>query len=189
MSDPVYVLDYWLGEVGPEGWYRGGDALDTDIRLRFGDLWAAAHQGGLAHWCEGVVGTLAFLILTDQFPRNMFRGTAQSFATDGLALAAARGALVAGLDMQVPAPERQFFYMPFEHSEDPSDQAQAVALIAARMPEMPDLLLHARAHQEMIQRFGRFPLRNAALERENTPEEQAFLDAGGYMALVKSLSD
>ncbi|OJY27291.1 MAG: hypothetical protein BGP11_14510 [Rhodobacterales bacterium 65-51] len=187
MSDPVQVLDYWLGEVGPEGWYAGGEALDADIRDRWLDLWQAAHDGGLDHWAEGPAGALALLVLTDQFSRNMFRGEGKAFSTDPLARAVARKAVAAGWDLEVPAPERQFFYLPFEHSEDPADQAMAVELIADRMPEADETLLHARAHQAIIARFGRFPFRNAALGRESSPEETAFMEGGGYASMVNDL--
>lgn len=187
MSDPVELLDFWLGEIGPDGWYVGGDEIDTICRVRFQDLWQAARDGNLDHWIDGTVGTLAFLILTDQLPRNMFRGTADSFATDPHALAAARTALAKGWDMGAPEPERQFFYMPFEHSEDPSDQALAVRLMEERLSSDAEMALHARAHQAVIARFGRFPGRNAALGRATTPEEQAWLDQGGYGAEVRRL--
>ncbi len=187
MSDPVEVLDFWLGEVGPDGWYAGGDEIDSACRY-FEPLWQAARDGGLDHWVDGTVGTLAFLVLTDQLPRNMFRGQADSFATDALALSAARRAVAEGWDMAAPEPERQFFYMPFEHSENPADQSRAVALMAERLTD-PEMLLHARAHQDIITRFGRFPSRNAALGRDSTPAEAAFLAEGGYGAVVRALQD
>jgi uncharacterized protein (DUF924 family) len=187
MADPVEVLDFWLHEIGPDGWYAGGAAIDTVCRDRFGDLWQAAHDGGLEHWVEGTVGSLAYLIVTDQFPRNIHRDTALAFATDAQARAAARKAVAAGWDMNAPEPERQFFYMPFEHSEDPADQTLAVDYLTVRLSSEPDKALHARAHQEVIRRYGRFPTRNLALGRSSTPEEQAYLDAGGYPALVKAL--
>ena len=123
MSDPVEVLEFWLGEIGPEGWYAGGDEIDALCRERFGDLWQAAQDGGLEHWVEGTVGTLAYLILTDQIPRNIHRGSALAFATDPLARAAARKAVENGWDMNAPEPERQFFYMPLETSENPSGKS------------------------------------------------------------------
>ena len=189
MSDPVEVLEFWLGEIGPEGWYAGGDEIDALCRERFGDLWQAAHDGGLEHWVEGTVGTLAYLILTDQIPRNIHRGSALAFATDPLARAAARKAVENGWDMNAPEPERQFFYMPFEHSEDPSDQTQAVKLLTERLSSDPTMALHARAHQEIIRKYGRFPTRNAALGRESSAEERAYLDQGGYMAVVNALRE
>ncbi len=184
MSDPVEVLDFWLGEVGPEGWYAGGEALDAECRLRFGDLWQAAHEGGLEHWVEGVAGTLAYLVICDQLARNIHRGRAEAFATDARARAAARKAVAAGWDLEAPEPERQFFYMPFEHSEDAADQALAVQLLTERLASDPEMALHARAHQAIIARFGRFPFRNVALGRETTPEEAEFLANGGYAAEV-----
>ncbi len=187
MSDPVEVLEFWLHEVGPDGWYAGGEALDGDCRMRFADLWQAARDGGLEHWVDGTVGTLAYLILCDQLARNMHRGTAEAFATDGQARAAARRALEAGWDMGAPEPERQFFYMPFEHSEDPADQALAVRLMEERLASDPEMALHARAHQAVIARFGRFPARNAALGRADTAAEADWLAAGGYGAEVRAL--
>lgn len=187
MSDPVEVLDFWLHEIGPEGWYAGGEEIDTLCRERFGDLWQAAADGGLDHWVDGTVGTLAYLVLTDQIPRNIHRNTPLAFASDPLARAAARTAVAEGWDLNAPEPERQFFYMPFEHSEDPVDQALSVDLMTERLPTMPDTLLHARAHQEIIRRYGRFPTRNLALGRTSSPDEQVYLDQGGYGALVSKL--
>ncbi len=186
MADPVDVLDFWLGEVGPEGWYQGGADLDAAC-ARFADLWQAAHDGGLEHWVEGTAATLAYLIVTDQFSRNIHRDTPLAFACDGRALAAAKAALAAGWDMDAPEPERQFFYMPFVHSEVPADQAMAIHLMETRMPLNPGMALHARAHGEVIGRFGRFPTRNVALGRVSAPEEQTYLDTGGYGAIVRAL--
>lgn len=188
MADPVEVLDYWLGEVGPDGWYAGGAALDADCRARFLDLWQAAFEGGLEHWVDGTVGTLAYLIICDQLARNIHRGTALAFATDPQARAAARQAVAEGWDLNAPEPERQFFYMPFEHSEDPADQTLAVQLLTERVSSNPGMALHARAHQQIITRFGRFPFRNAALGRESTPEEVEFIADGGYAEIVRSLT-
>ncbi len=187
MSDPIEILDFWLGEVGPEGWYAGGAELDGTIRDRFSEIWQAALDGGLEHWVEGTVGTLAYLILCDQFSRNMHRDTAKAFATDPQAFAAAKKAVAEGWDLNAPEPERQFFYMPFEHSEDIADQDRAVDLLTERMASDPEMALHARAHREIITRFGRFPTRNAALDRETTPQEAEFLAAGGYGAVVNAL--
>jgi uncharacterized protein (DUF924 family) len=117
----------------------------------------------------------------------MHRGTALAFATDARALAAARQAVEAGWDMGAPEPERQFFYMPFEHSENPADQELAVRLLTERMASDPDMALHARVHQAIIARFGRFPFRNAALGRDTTPAEAEFMATGGYAAEVARL--
>ncbi|PZQ99379.1 MAG: DUF924 domain-containing protein [Cereibacter sphaeroides] len=188
MSDPVEVLDFWLGDLGPEGWYAGGDTVDAECRSRFTDLCEAARAGGLEHWVDGTVGTLAYLIVTDQLPRNIYRGNALAFATDPQARAAARRAVDAGWDMNAPEPERQFFYMPFEHSEELADQDFGIALMRERLPETwAENGLHAQAHHDIIARHGRFPFRNAALGRENTPEEAEFLAQGSYPAFVKRL--
>lgn len=187
MSDPVEVLDFWLGEVGPAGWYAGGGDLDALCRDRFAEVWQAALDGGLEHWVDGTVATLAYLVICDQLARNMHRGSGLSFATDPQARAAARKALAEGWDLGAPEPERQFFYMPFEHSEDPADQALAVDLLTHRIPSDPEMALHARAHQQIIARFGRFPFRNAALGRQNSADEAAFMANGGYVTIVNAL--
>ena len=187
MADPVEVLDYWLGEVGEDGWFAGGAALDDEIRERFGDLWQAAKAGGLEHWAEGAVGTLAYLILCDQMSRNMHRGTAEAFATDTQARAAARRAIEAGWDMDAPEPERMFFYMPIRHAENAADQALAVDLVRQRLPADPDMVIHALVDQDIFARFGRFPHRNLALGRESSAEELAYLAGGGREAAVRAL--
>lgn len=182
------VLDYWIAELGPAGWYAGGEDLDATIRARFAPLWRSAAAGGLTDWAASAPGALAYIILTDQFPRNMWRGHADAFATDALALSAARAAIAAGHDMATPEPQRQFFYLPFMHSEDPADQAACIAQMASRMPETGAANhLHARAHAEVIARFGRFPYRNDALGRPTTPAEADFIAQGGYGAIVQAL--
>ena len=189
MSDPIEILDYWLGAVGPAGWYAGGDDLDGEITALFLPIWTAAHAGHLEHWVDGATGTLAYLIICDQFSRNMHRGSPLAFATDAQALAAARKAIDQGWDMDAPEPERQFFYMPFEHSEQMVDQDLAVQLMTNRMPNHPDLTLHARVHREIIARFGRFPYRNLALGRQSSQAEQMFIDQGGYGAILQQFSN
>lgn len=188
MAGPIEVLDFWLGEIGPEGWYAGGDEIDGLCRDQFLEVWQAANEGHLDHWIDGPAGALAYLVVTDQFPRNIHRGSALAFATDIRARAAARRALDEGWDQKVPEPERQFFYLPFEHSEDIKDQDLCVRLMEERLPTEPLNLLHARAHREIIRRFGRFPFRNEALGRESTAEEVTFLAEGGYGAIVRALT-
>ncbi|WP_254368196.1 DUF924 family protein [Paracoccus sp. Z118] len=186
---PDEINRFWLDEVGPKGWYVQSDELDQQIRARFMGAWQDAGQLTQG-WADTPEGALAALILTDQFPRNMFRGDSRSFATDPLAQKIAEAAIEAGHDLATPEPGRQFFYLPFEHAEDLDAQDRAVALFAERMPG--ENLLHAQLHRDTIARFGRFPWRNAALGRESTPAEQAVLDAGGYGALVSgkvSLAD
>ncbi len=187
MSDPVEVLDFWLGEIGQDGWYKGSADIDAICRDRFAELWQAAHDGGLDHWVDGTVGCLAYLIVTDQLSRNIHRDTPLAFACDARALAAAKQALEQGWDMGAPEPERQFFYLPFEHSEVPADQAMAVHLLETRLASIPETALHARAHADLIRRYGRFPTRNLALGRVSTPDEQTYLDNGGYAALITAI--
>lgn len=188
MADPIDVLDFWLGQVGQDGWYAAGDALDAECRDRFGDIWQAAVDGSLEHWVDGTVGTLAYLVICDQLARNMHRSHAKSFATDAQARAAARTALANGWDMNAPEPERQFFYMPFMHSEDVADQALCVQLFTDKMPETGSTqVIHARTHEAVIARFGRFPFRNTALGRESSTEEAQFMADGGYGALFNAI--
>ncbi|MBM2576883.1 DUF924 domain-containing protein [Jannaschia sp. Os4] len=187
-SDPEDVLRFWLEEKGPEDWYKGGEALDAEIRDRFEGTWEAARAGRLAHWTTSPRGALAFLILTDQFPRNMFRGEAKAFATDPKAREVAKFSIDRKFDLKVDEPARQFFYLPLEHSECLQDQERAVRLICERM-DAPETLLHARAHREVIRCFGRFPFRNAALGREMAAREAVFMDEGGYGAVVRELKE
>jgi uncharacterized protein (DUF924 family) len=171
------VISFWH-EAGPDCWFKKDVAFDKEIHERFFDTYEAAAAGKLSHWEQSAQGALALLILLDQFPRNMFRGNARAFATDPIARAVAAGAIVRGFDSQVPKELRSFFYLPFEHSEDLADQDRCIALNKA----VGDLenLKWAEIHADIIRRFGRFPHRNAALGRATTPEEQAFLDDGGF---------
>lgn len=188
MTTPIDVLDFWLGDIGPGGWYAGAATLDADCRERFLDLWQAAADGGLEHWVEGTAGTLAYLVICDQLSRNIHRGDALAFATDDRARIAARRALAEDWDLGAPEPERQFFYLPFMHSEDNDDQALCVTLFRDRMPETgADNLLHALVHEAIIARFGRFPFRNQALGRVTTAEEADFMEKGGYSTMVRTV--
>lgn len=187
MTDAAAVVAFWR-DVGPAGWYAAEPALDARIREIFLDDWHEARDGALQEWIDGPEGALGYLILTDQFPRNMFRDDPRAFATDRRALDAARRAVAEGWDRAVDEPIRQFFYLPFMHAESSADQARAAALIAERLTETgADNLLHARAHAEVIRRFGRFPFRNAALGRESTAAEIEFLARGGYGDVVRDL--
>lgn len=181
MANPEKIVDYWIDDVGPVDWYSGRESLNADIRDRFEADWHAAMAGTCGLWLTSPKGALAYLILMDQFPRNMFAGRADAFASDRHARAAAKTAIARGWDNRIAEPERQFFYLPLVHSENLIDQDRAVRLFLTRMPETGhDNLAHARAHREVIRRFGRFPTRNAALGRVSTAAEQAWLDAGGY---------
>ncbi|MCQ0969779.1 DUF924 domain-containing protein [Paracoccus sp. TK19116] len=178
---PAEINSFWIDEIGEKGWYQQSDAVDQTIRNRFMEAWDVS--GSLAQdWEDTPEGALAALILTDQFPRNMFRGDPRSFETDELARAIADRAIAAGHDLATPEPQRQFFYLPFEHSENLDHQDRAVALFAERMPG--ENLRHAKLHRDTIARFGRFPWRNEALGRAPTEAEQKVMDAGGYGALV-----
>ncbi|MEM6386860.1 MAG: DUF924 family protein [Pseudomonadota bacterium] len=190
MIGPDEVLAFWLDEIGPEGWYAGGDALDQKIRDTFADLHDRACAGALSLWLTYPAGTLAYIVLTDQFSRNMFRDTEKAFGTDAIAKAAAKAAISKGWDMRIDEPARQFFYMPLMHSEILEDQDRAVRLFKTRMPETGDHNLpHARAHREVIRKFGRFPTRNAALSRDTSADEQVYLDEGGYGAIVRQIKE
>ncbi|MFP4275179.1 MAG: DUF924 family protein [Paracoccaceae bacterium] len=190
MTEPENILKFWLDEVGPEGWYGGGAALDAEIRHRFLPLWEGACEGRHAMWLTYPSGALAYIILTDQFPRNMFREDGRAFATDRAALAAAKSAIHRKWDLRIDEPARQFFYLPLMHSENLCDQERCVRLILERMPRTgADNLLHAKAHREVIRRFGRFPYRNAVLARVDTGPERRFLDEGGYGAAVRDLQE
>ena len=190
MAAPDEVLAYWLDEVGPKGWYDASDTLDQEVRDRFLPTWERSRSGALSLWLTYPSGTLAYCILNDQLPRNMFRGGAQAFHTDGLAMAAAKMAISRGWDLKIDEPARQFFYMPLMHSENLSDQDRCVRLFLTRMPETgASNLLHARAHREVIRKFGRFPFRNAALGRTNQASETVFIENGGYGATVRALQE
>jgi uncharacterized protein (DUF924 family) len=184
---PEDVLAFWLDECKPEDWYKSDPAFDAKIRDLFVETWQQATQGALGLWLTYPSGALAYIILTDQFPRNMFRDSGKAFATDRLALAAAKMAVDRNWDMKISEPARQFFYLPMMHSENLADQDRAVRLIHARMPETGrNNEDHACAHRAVIRKFGRFPYRNKALGRKTTAAEQAFLDAGGYGAAIRA---
>lgn len=190
MANPEEILAFWLDEIGPDHWYTGGPDLDAEIKSRFKDTYERACDGALSLWLTYPSGTLAYIILTDQFPRNMFRGTARCFTSDGVALAAAKMAIQKGWDKRIDEPARQFFYLPLTHSECLVDQDRAVRLIMTRMPEAGGRnLLHAKAHREVIRKFGRFPYRNEALGRETPPAEVEYLESGGYGATVRELQE
>ncbi|MEL7026308.1 MAG: DUF924 family protein [Pseudomonadota bacterium] len=187
MTAPQDILAYWLDEIGPEGWYAGGEKLDTEVRTKFGDVWKRATEGALSLWLTYPTGTLAYIILTDQFPRNMFRDQAEAFSSDHIARAASKMAISKGWDVKLDEPGRQFFYLPLMHSENLTDQDRCVRLVATRMGPETKMLLHAKAHREVIRKFGRFPTRNEALARANKCDEDQYLDDGGYGAVVRAL--
>ncbi|MGC1495626.1 MAG: DUF924 family protein [Sulfitobacter sp.] len=188
MVGPEEVLQFWLDEVGPKGWYDTDPALDAKIQSLFGEAWEGACQGKYSMWLTYPSGALAYIILTDQFSRNMFRGTGQAFASDKIALAAAKSAIDKGWDMRIDEPARQFFYLPLMHSENLCDQDRCVRLMCERMPQTRESnLLHARAHREVIRKFGRFPYRNDALSRAGTAVENAYIAQGGYGSTLRKM--
>jgi uncharacterized protein (DUF924 family) len=170
------VVAFWR-EAGPARWFRKDAAFDAEFRTRFMAAHEAARRGELDTWANDAQGALALLILLDQFPRNAFRGTPRMFESDARAREVARQAVQAGLDAQVEPDLRNFFYLPFMHSEQLADQDVGVALAAKLGGEA---LRYAKLHRDIIERFGRFPHRNPVLGRSTTPEEQRFLDGGGF---------
>lgn len=177
VATPAEALAYWRA-LGPAKWFVADGEVDAEIRRRFAATYEAAASGRLADWEEQGEAALALVIVLDQFPRNMFRGTPRAFAADPLAREAAARAIARGFDRAFANPERRLFYLPFMHSEDLADQERCVAL--CRAADDPDGAMHAEIHADIIRRFGRFPHRNAALGRATTPDEQAFLAAGGF---------
>ncbi len=171
------VLAFWLS-AGEKRWFKHDEAFDSSIRARFAATYEEGAAGLLNAWESGPQSSLALVIVLDQFPRNMFRGSARSFAADPLARVVAERAIVRGFDQKTTMPTRVFFYLPFEHSETLADQERAVALIGATGDV--NFLEWCELHADIIRRFGRFPHRNALLGRTSTAEELAFLDAGGF---------
>jgi uncharacterized protein (DUF924 family) len=180
-AHPADVITFWR-QAGPKRWFEKSAAFDDAIRLKFEPTHHAAARGQYDAWIETAAGALALLILLDQFPRNLYRGSAHSYATDPLARCFARSALARGHDRATEPLLRGFFYLPFEHSEDLADQYLSVAQCEAMQRETgePGNLPWAIIHRDIIVRFGRFPHRNRAVGRETTPEEQVFLDEGGF---------
>jgi len=170
------VVGFWR-DAGAKAWFNGGDAFDRECEARFLDGHLAAAQREHEDWIDTPDGALALLLLLDQIPRNIFRGSGHAFATDGLARHYADRALAAGHDAAFEPMLRAFFYLPLEHSEDIADQRRSVALFESLGVEL--YTKYAIEHLHVIERFGRFPHRNRALGRTSTDEEQAWLDAGG----------
>jgi uncharacterized protein (DUF924 family) len=175
-AGPADVLSFWR-DAGPTRWFRKDETFDAEFRSRFLHCHEAAARGQLDSWARDAQGALSLLILLDQFPRNAFRGTARMFATDAKSREIAGAALAAGYDNGIDAGLRNFFYLPLMHSENLADQDRAVEL-TRKLGDDP--LRYAILHRDIIARFGRFPHRNAVLGRVTTPEEQRFLDEGGF---------
>ena len=188
MVTPEQVLTYWVDEVGPAGWYSGGDALDAEVREKFAATWQEARAGACGLWLTSPVGTLGYIVLTDQLSRNMHRGKAEAFETDKSARAATKIAIERDWDLRIAEPVRQFFYMPLMHSENLIDQDRCCRLMKSRMPEGGlESLRHARAHRDIIRKFGRFPFRNQALGRKTTSAEAAWIESVGYAGALRGV--
>lgn len=184
------ILKFWFGDSPQESsyeqrrqlWFRKRPEFDAEIRQRFADVYEQAATGALDAWQQAPLSCLALIIVLDQFPRNMFRDTPQAFATDAKALDVAQRAVAQGFDQQLRPLQRIFLYLPFEHSENLAHQHQSVELtrqLSAEAPALADVFDYAVRHQNVIERFGRFPHRNRILGRESTPEEIEFLKQPG----------
>ena len=176
-ATPNDILGFWTN-AGPKQWYAKNARFDEAIRLKFEPVHHRAAQGKYDGWAQTPEGTLALLILLDQFPRNLYRNSAHAFATDPKARSFARPAAEKGWHAVVEPPLRQFLLLPFEHSEDLADQDFGLAL--ATELDDPEILKWHQIHRDIIVRFGRFPHRNPMLGRVTTPQEQEFLDEGGF---------
>lgn len=186
MASPGEVLGFWFGEGEERGryrraWFIKDPAFDETIRLRFATLHERALRGELADWSDDPTSNLALVIVLDQFSRNLFRNSPGAFSGDAAALAAARAALTRGDDRHMLPVERLFLYLPFEHSESLEDQRRSCELMRplAEFPDLDDVYGYAVRHREIIERFGRFPHRNAALGRASTAAEIEFLKTPG----------
>lgn len=171
------VLDFWFHEIQPAQWWKVDPAFDELIRSRFGALHEQACRAELFAWRATPEGRLAEVIAIDQFARNIHRGTAQAFAADPLALALAQEAVAAGADLALPDEQRAFLYMPYMHSESAAIHAAGEPLMKARAPQHTHE--YELKHKAIVDRFGRFPHRNAILGRTSTPEELEFLQQPG----------
>lgn len=173
------ILHFWFEETPPALWFQKNEEFDRQIRDRFLSAYKLAADGVCDPWRDSAEGCLALCVVLDQFPRNMFRGTPEAFATDARALNIARFAVSRGFDQTVPFERRRFMYLPFEHSEDMADQERSVALFKAMEGQDKLAYDYALRHYDVIARYGRFPHRNAILGRKNTPEEEEYLAQPG----------
>ena len=179
LPTPADILSFWR-EAGRDRWYVRDDGFDAEVRRRYLELWRKASAGELSCWEGTDEGALALTIVLDQFPRNMFRGDALAYSSDGMAREVAGRAIERSVNARTAPDLREFLYLPFMHSEHLSDQERCIELF--RSSGHADNLRYAEEHAAIIRRFGRFPHRNLVLGRTMTPEELAFLDAGGFSA-------
>ena len=174
LKTPERVLDFWFSDRVRSRWFDASAAFDEEIRATFGDTYRAAAEGELLDWARSPEGALALVIVLDQFPLNMFRGKPASFAGEAQARRVAAEAIARGFDATLNDEQKGFLYLPFMHSEDLDDQRRSVDLY--ERAGLEDGLKWARHHLAIVERFGRFPHRNAVLGRESTPEERAYLE-------------
>ena len=174
---PDQIVDFWM-EAGEARWFTKDAGFDGALKVRFGEAAAAARDGAFADWLATPQGALGLVLLLDQVPRNIYRGSPLAFASDAKAREVARHALGKGFLQAMPAPSAMWFVMPFEHSENIDDQDRCRALFQTM--GLNDMVHWAKLHRDIIARFGRFPHRNKILGRTSTPDELAFLAAGGF---------
>lgn len=175
MIKPKEILDFWFVATPASKRYVVDPDLDAKIQERFLGTWRQARAGRLQDWEEDAKGALALIILFDQFSRNMFRGSGEAFSCDALALEIAKRSVARGFDLELGRECQMFFYMPYMHSENLADQDECIRLCVERRGDRVTPESYAARHRDVIARFGRFPARNHALERESTAEEEAFL--------------
>ncbi len=172
---PQDILDFWFADETRELWFDSTPEFDAELRERYRQTWEQARRGELDTWMETADGCLALAIVLDQFPLNMFRGSAESYSTEAQARGASRAAIERGFDRELEADRRAFLYLPFMHSEDIEDQRLALRLFD--QPGLESNLRFAHHHHDIVARFGRFPHRNAALGRDSTEAEIAYLNS------------
>jgi uncharacterized protein (DUF924 family) len=174
---PADILAFWR-DAGPDRWYTPDDAFDAEVRRRYLDLWRKAAAGELSSWETSDDGALALVIVLDQFPRNIFRGDIRTYASDARAQEVANRTIERGVDARIDPALLEFLYLPLMHSEHLPDQLRCIEL--SRAAGHTESLKWAEHHADIIRRFGRFPHRNRLLGRATTPDEQAFLEEGGF---------
>ena len=179
MDEAEAVIAFWFAPGLDERWFVADPAFDAEIRERFQPLVERAAAGDCDDWIGSPRGALALCLLLDQFPRNIWRGSPLAYACDAKAREVSRAVIAAGLDRQLPAQQRPFLYLPFEHSENIDDQHRCIELVRRGCPGDPEIMRYALMHREVIAKYGRFPHRNAILGRRNTPEEDEYLKQPG----------
>ena len=188
--NPEFILNFWLDEVGPDCWSFFDESLDGLIEKKFKETLQHILSGGHSLWLTYPSGALAYIIVLDQFSRNIFRGNKSSFAAERIAIAASKQSIKFEFDLKIDEPARQLFYMPLMHSENLYDQEKCIRQILQKLPKSGhELLKHARAHRDLIRSYGRFPSRNSQLGRTNTLFEQEYFEHGGYQAVLSRLNN